>query len=336
MRKYLFLVWFVFFAQGAFAKASLILQDRIGVQTLSLCDTKRGRFVEVELWYPVTEEHAFCETSLHKDWIYPTECRGVPFPKELGKRPLILFSHGLASDRRERSWFAERLVREGFLVASLGHYKGTWGDIDPQEIPRIGERALDVSFVLTTLLQDPFWQQWIDREKIGFSGYSLGGGTGLLLSGAKIVDKAHFMEAFSSLGFPLFGNLLEQLDFSQEEVSFKDSRIKAYFLMAPCIWGLCMNSFKEITTKMHIVALEKDSVLITAVHARPACKLIPGCRFTLWQGLYDHYIFFNQATEEGKMVMPLWLHKDAEGVDRKAFHLALSEMGKGFFLESLF
>ncbi len=313
-----------------------ILQDRVGVKTFLFQDETRNRPVAVEVWYPVTEEHTVFETALHRNWVYPSECREAPFSESLGKRPLVLFSHGLGSDRRERIWFAEKLVKEGFLVASIDHFQGTWDNLSPQEIIKIWERPLDISFALTALLENPFWGKWIDEEKIGFSGYSLGGGTGLFLAGAKLVGKEHFLDTFLGLPPFLLNKLVRHIDFSKEELSFQDPRIKAFFLMAPCTWGIYMDSLKNTKGNMHIVALERDSVLPTHSHGKAASYLVPECRFSLMRGNFDHYIFLNQITEEGKESIPSWIYTDAEGVDRESFHEKIAEMGKQFFLESLF
>lgn len=88
-------------------------------------------------------------------------------------------SHGHRGDRRERSWLAEHLAKNGFLVAAVEHYGNTFSNYNPLISIRFWERPVDVSFSIDQLLADPFLKNRIDAARIGFVGYSMGGMTGL-------------------------------------------------------------------------------------------------------------------------------------------------------------
>jgi len=344
MKKLLLkLIVAIFGFSVGFSSPKSILQDRVGAATLPLFDQKRERPVQVELWYPLIEEKELDLHPLQDYWIYPQECRDAYFPEELGKRPLIIFSHGFMGDRRDRSWFAERLVQKGYIVASVEHHGGSWQITHPQLASRIWDRPLDVSFVLDTLLHDPLWGHHIDETKIGFSGYSLGGVTGLLLSGAKILAKEDYKnvlrELFATTEFPekLVAAILKDLCYPDEKLSYYDPRISCYYLMAPSCLGVEPKSLPQITKPFEIISLEKDPVL---AELEPASysgssffSLIKNARISHLAEGASHYIFINEATPLGEQELPSKLYQE-EGVDRKEIHNQVAEIGLNFFESS--
>jgi predicted dienelactone hydrolase len=111
--------------------------------------------------------------------------------------PLIVISHGVASDRNTFSYLAEQLASYGFAVAVVEH-PGTSAqsfekflsgfDRPPQPTEWLN-RPLDVKYLLDTLEQQsqtPDWQGQIDLQQVGLIGHSFGGYTVLALAGAKL------------------------------------------------------------------------------------------------------------------------------------------------------
>ncbi|AFY59669.1 alpha/beta hydrolase [Synechococcus sp. PCC 6312] len=110
--------------------------------------------------------------------------------------PLIVISHGLASDRFTFTYLAEHFASQGFPVAAITHpgsdsqrfkffLSGT--EIDYRIIPSdLVNRPLDIKYFLDTLSKTatPDWQ--INLNQVGVLGHSMGGYTALAVAGAGI------------------------------------------------------------------------------------------------------------------------------------------------------
>ncbi|BAY98480.1 hypothetical protein NIES37_24300 [Tolypothrix tenuis PCC 7101] len=119
-------------------------------------------------------------------------------PQVSAPSPLIVISHGVASDRFAFVYLAEHLASYGFAVAVLEHpgsnaerfqlyFSGLAG---PPEAQEFINRPLDVKFVLDQLQQrdksDRNLQGKINFQQIGAIGHSFGGYTVLALGGGKL------------------------------------------------------------------------------------------------------------------------------------------------------
>lgn len=142
-------------------------------------DSKRERQLPVDLYLPQVAPQS------------RTDAAAPPFP-------LIVISHGLASDRYAFVYLARHLVSHGFAVAVLEHpgsnaerfqqfFAGLAGPPDAKELIN---RPMDVKYVLDELQQmeksDPKLQGKLNFQQVGAIGHSYGGYTVLSLAGAKI------------------------------------------------------------------------------------------------------------------------------------------------------
>ncbi|BAY64460.1 hypothetical protein NIES22_45580 [Calothrix brevissima NIES-22] len=148
------------------------------ITSLKLNDSSRDRTLPVDIYLP----QASAATTGN---IQP------PFP-------LVVISHGVASDRYAFIYLAEHLASHGFAVAVLEHpgsnaerfqlyFAGLAG---PPEAQEFINRPLDVKFVLDRLQQldktDPNLRGKINFQQIGAIGHSFGGYTVMALAGGKI------------------------------------------------------------------------------------------------------------------------------------------------------
>ena len=121
-------------------------------------------------------------------------------PKGLSEpAPIMILSHGFASNPRSLSYLGEHLASHGILVAAPEHI-GSNADYEleilqgertnPLKTVEFIERPLDVKYVLDELEKlaqdDPQWQGKLDLEAIGVIGHSFGGYTALTLAGASL------------------------------------------------------------------------------------------------------------------------------------------------------
>ncbi|MEH1897996.1 MAG: alpha/beta hydrolase [Nostoc sp.] len=150
-------------------------------KSLDLNDISRNRRLPVDIYLPTTQNSE------------PTDKNSLSPPF-----PLIVISHGLASDRSTFVYLAEHLASYGFAVAVLEHpgsnaqriqqyFAGLAGPPDGTEFIN---RPMDVKYLLNELERrdktDPTLQGKLNFQQIGAIGHSFGGYTVLALAGAKI------------------------------------------------------------------------------------------------------------------------------------------------------
>ncbi|MDZ7956616.1 MAG: alpha/beta hydrolase [Aulosira sp. DedQUE10] len=147
--------------------------------SLQFNDTSRDRNLPVDVYVPQASAQSTADSPK------------PPFP-------LVVISHGIASDRYAFVYLAEHLASYGFAVAVLEHpgsnaqrfqlyFSGLAG---PPEAKEFINRPLDVKFVLDQLQQreksDSNLQGKINFQQVGAIGHSFGGYTVLALAGGKL------------------------------------------------------------------------------------------------------------------------------------------------------
>ncbi|WP_041555888.1 alpha/beta hydrolase [Nostoc sp. PCC 7524] len=141
----------------------------------TLNDLSRDRRLPVDLYLPTTT----AESAIKQ-----------PFP-------LVVISHGVASDRYTFAYLAEHLASYGFAVAVLEHPGSNAkrfqqyfaGLAEPPEPKEFIDRPLDIKFLLDELQRresfDPKLKGKLNFEQVGAIGQSFGGYTVLASAGAK-------------------------------------------------------------------------------------------------------------------------------------------------------
>jgi dienelactone hydrolase len=108
-----------------------------------------------------------------------------PFEAEAGPRPLLVFSHGFTSGRRNGAYLAEHLASHGFVVVAVDYPLTSMGAPGGALVEDVINQPGDVSFLIDTLLgysavSGHALSGKIDPERIGVLGISLGGLTSTL------------------------------------------------------------------------------------------------------------------------------------------------------------
>jgi predicted dienelactone hydrolase len=122
-----------------------------------------------------------------------------------GELPFVLHSHGLVSNRVDLQYVARHLASHGYVVASADYplsNGGAPGGATPTDV--INQPA-DVSFLIDSVLsligdRKPF-SGTIDLDRIGLTGYSLGGLTATLAT-FHPRDRDHRVKATVSIAGP--------------------------------------------------------------------------------------------------------------------------------------
>lgn len=169
--------------------------------------------------------------------------------------PLVVISHGIASDRYSFIYLAEHLASYGFAVAVLEHpgsnakrferyFAGLAGPPEPREFI---DRPLDIKFILDELQRleqsDPRLQGKLNFQQIGAIGQSFGGYTVLSLAGAKI-NFDQLNEDCGPENSSLNVSLLLQCEANQlfpQDYQLRDSRIKAVIAINPISSSILVN-----------------------------------------------------------------------------------------------
>ncbi len=276
--------------------------EAIGVQTFKYEDETRNRPVLVELWYP-TDEGVASHQVEEDVWVHPKEARDVALSSKISSYPLILMSHGMRGERRERTWLADALARQGYLVASVEHYGDTWRKYDPLMSFKFWERAKDISFSLSRLLENPNLKSRIDTNRIGFVGYSMGGMTGLALAGAQ----AKYAQAIAKVQYEQTKEIsLEEfngLDFSEAEKNYQEPRIHSILLICPATFAYLPEALKSVKTPIGMIASLDDEILPHADHAAKIMEHAPPRKTKLMKNKTSHYAFLNKMTKKGCEVL---------------------------------
>lgn len=306
--------------------------ETIGVRTLEYEDAKRHRPVIVELWYPV-EASVLADTALEDVWIHPNESRNAPLSSISQKYPLILLSHGHGGERRDRSWLAEHLVKANFIVASVDHYGNSHRTLDPILTLQFWDRAKDISFTIDQLMDEPFLEGRLDEQRIGFTGYSLGGMTGLALAGG-VVEQIEESIAKHSHRFPeISKEALDKVDFSHVKKPFRDPRIGAILLLAPANFIYRPEALTQIKVPIGLVSAINDEVLPHRDHSYPLIQHIVPVKLKVLRREISHFAFLNIASEFGKKFLPARVQSDPPCCDRSRVHRDVGKFAAEFFTE---
>ena len=102
------------------------------------------------------------------------------------KLPLIVISHGFGGDFAGHHDTAEVLADGGFVVAALDHpVDAGGGDMSRADtLAALTERPADVTRLIDHMLTAWSDHAKLDRDHVGFFGFSRGGYTGLVVAGA--------------------------------------------------------------------------------------------------------------------------------------------------------
>ena len=168
------------------------------------------------------------------------------YQPEIDGLPLVVISHGLASNRQTFAYLAQHLASHGFAVAVIEHDDISLNKFDhflsgSERFPEpnnLIDQPMDVKYVLDRIETqiNPQLQNKIDLQQVGVIGQSFGGYTSLALAGGELIaDKApecqeenqEVLLDLSSLAKCTFNEL------DRDRVQLGDPRIKAAIAINP-------------------------------------------------------------------------------------------------------
>lgn len=248
--------------------------------------------------------------------------------------PLIVISHG------GRGWFgghhdtAAALADAGYVVAAITHnneYGRSWRTDRPAEIKHLIDYMLDN------------WpdRERIDRNRIGFFGFSRGAYTGLVLIGGtpdfrrfathcRTVPEDPVCRPLPSTNVPAGGSVADP----PTAPFTRDPRIKAAVIAAPLGIVFSPEGLGDVSVPVQLWRPEHDELLIHPYNAEavyeglnkaPDYRVVPNA---------GHFVILAPCTAVQARVAPK-LCIDRAGFDRRAFHKMLNAEIVSFFRQHL-
>ncbi len=325
---------------------SLALTERTYIDKSRVFDNK-PRILEVIIWYP-TKDLTPARVVENDTWKIKDVIYNAPLPTD-HKFPLIIFSHGFSGNQWQNSWFAEFFAQHGYIVASVRHYGNSMPLMIPEMCVRPWNRPEDMSFVLDHILQEPFFKEQIDINKIGAAGFSQGGIACMWLAGIQahltpdniklqitmMNDPIMRTKFFKDIPNEKMDSLLDNFtsyDFEQANRSYYDSRFKAVFAIAPGIDDqnvmFTQQGLSKAKTPTYIVVGEADEGTVEQIPF--FAEHIPHCISTILPGQITHWTLLNEGTKEGKLNKP-YITIDHSSIDRTAIHQQVAMEALQFF-----
>lgn len=253
-----------------------------------------------------------------------------------GRYPLIMLSHGSMGSMWGHHDLASSFARQGYVVVSVTHVGDNF-----QDASRIGTtaaiygRAMQVSAALSATLDDPALAPHIDRERIGFVGFSAGGTTGLILAGAKPdlallegycakrPDDRHVCEAQGRIAME-GANL----------APVADARIRSFVLLAPLSAIFPREGLKPVAAPLLVYVGEKDEELSPEDNALALARDMPSETSLEVVPNAGHFTFLAPCSPQMSEAMPA-LCTDRPGIDREALHRVINATIAAFFTRTL-
>jgi predicted dienelactone hydrolase len=185
------------------------------------------------------------------------------------------------------------------------------------------------------VLEDPFLKDFIDEDRVGFVGYSLGGMTGLSLGGAKAENVKEVIHLQQRKYQELAPELVEQVDFSEASGDFRDPRIKAMVLLCPAAFVHPPHTLKGVKIPVGLVAAVNDQILPHQDHAVQIIEHVKPGKVKVMKKEVGHHTFLNCPSSLGKRMLHEAISKDHESCNREKVHKEVGNFTVSFFNENL-
>lgn len=159
-----------------------------GYDRFDLVSDHRARPIAASIWYPAARPTY--RAPVGDGPIFDPTFAFVGPAVAQGEHPLVLVSHGSGGNADSLGWLTSGLVANGAIVLAVNHPGSTSGDSSPRRSVDLEARANDLIAALDMILADPAFAPFVDTDRIGVVGFSLGGATALGLAGVRFVGAA--------------------------------------------------------------------------------------------------------------------------------------------------
>lgn len=213
--------------------------------------------------------------------------------------PLIVFSHGFASDRRFLIYLARHLASYGFTVASLEHPGSNFNWINGVSIgnnlgdllpgTELIERPKDVSFMLDELAhineRESFLKGKLNTQQVTVLGHSLGGYTALALAGGELnlKDLRQYCKNRSPIGrSPADWMQCAATDLPGNKLQLQDRRVAQVIALNPLTGRLFGNNgLSGVTVPTLVLTGTEDAITPSLDHQLRTYNQLGGTKYLL-------------------------------------------------------
>lgn len=318
-----------------------------GVQQIVVPSQERGIDLNVTVWYPALSGG---ETVLLGENVFFEGTQAMrDAPASVGQFPLILLSHGagLAGHAQAMSWIATPLAEEGFIVVAPTHPGNTGPDRSAAETMKLWLRPSDLSETLDAIEKDTALQPYINFDKIGVLGLSMGGNTALSIAGARLDPEllasycdTNDLNASLCDWVRLSGVDLHAMNKEAVGRDNEDKRVRFVMAIDPAPADIfAVETLTGISIPVALVNLGKELEIPVTVQASKIAEVIPGASYEVVEDA-NHSSMFAEckpaaaeiAVEEG-IEDPICA--DGSGRSRNAIHKQLIDMVAATFNRAL-
>lgn len=299
-------------------------EGNVGITQL---ETKGEFVVPLTIWYPAVEPTVDWQAGPYT--IHATRNATIT----PGSHPLILISHGSGGGDMGHADLAEALARRGYIVVAPRHLGDSYDQPEGfgSDMQMIGRPAQSVA-ALDTVLTDPHLKPAIDPTRIGMAGFSAGGYTTLVMSGARPNFALHgaYCKAHPDDKNLCWDGATTRMRITRPGWQVpSDHRVRAAVAMAPFSVMFDAGSVKNVHIPLLIYKADDDQVLRNQWNTDHVLSLLPRDteHGTLAGG---HYVFLAPCGKEMLERTPE-ICVDRAGVDRLALHTKLNNEIVDFF-----
>lgn len=301
-----------------------------GLHHMTLADPVDARPMQALAFYPAVGE----PRSRRLDG-YPIDV-AEEAPVAMGQFPLLVVSHGNTGSPLALHYLATWLARQGFVVVAVVHP----GD-NARDHSRLGTlsnlygRPLQVSAAINAARDDTLLGPYLSDGKVGVIGYSAGGETALILSGARpdldrlrryCLERPEDADACKTHGVLIADR--------SELAPVADPRVGAVMLMAPLSLLFGRHALAGVQVPALIYSGDSDQLVAVDRNAEALARKLPVTPDYRRLAGAGHFVFMAHCDAEQYARMPA-LCKDAEGVDRRHIHHSLQRETAAFFSQAL-
>jgi predicted dienelactone hydrolase len=295
--------------------------------TASLRDAQQRTELRVTVWYPAVAD------AVERDIVVGAPGEAIfrvgsvapdaAFASDTERRPVILFSHGYGGTARLMGWFGIAMARDGYIVISVDHPGNNGLDtMTPAGAALWWDRAEDLRLALKAVAEDPVIGPHMDLSRVGAAGFSAGGFTALVATGAR-VDRAHFArfcdanpddgvcrpQPESNFTAQDYADLFKRPDIQAELSRAADDHsikeVRAAFVMAPAlVQALQPSSLEHLSKPVEIMLGDLDTTAPPATNGLAAVRMIPNASLTELSGV-GHLDFLSTCTKLGLAKVPI-------------------------------
>jgi predicted dienelactone hydrolase len=293
-----------------------------GMRWIDIPADADGPAIRGMVWYPCAEQAAEVPVAIFI-------LKGVQDCPISGEHlPLVAASHGRGGSLLGNHDTAETLADNGFVVAAINHPGDTALDLSRSgELSVFVERPTDIKRLIDFMTSTSAFAASIDRDRIGFFGFSRGGYTGLVLLGANPDWAGVASESCQQVRRRFCQEILGK-QYPAQPLTH-DPRIKAAVLADPLAIFFSAESLAPIKTPVQLWASSRGGDGVLPSHVAFVDANLPAKHDYRVVPNSGHFAFF--LCPPAMLQAGSDICADAPGFDRAAFHAEFNTDLLAFF-----